>query len=263
MRIPLAILVLSTVCTAFAQSTCELIDDPDGFRYLECDPAKIKEAKEAAAARPAAVNAKPGHEQSVEEFKANMAVENAKTDAERAAAVAKAEAVRVAEEKRVAAAKAREDAAFKSSGTVGAWNARYIENKMDNKTRLMLVLQGSEPFPNRIRQRPPEIVVRCEAGKIDVLVNAATHISSPNDDLYQHRFRARFDDGKPEQIVGDKATSSDAVFFPNPSHYLKKLRAARKLMVEVTPYGFAPATSTFNVAGLDQHREAMVKHCKI
>lgn len=34
------------------------------------------------------------------------------------------------------------------------------------------------------------------------------------------------------------------------------------VVAHVVP-GYAPATSTFEVAGLDEHREAMLKHCRV
>jgi hypothetical protein len=72
-----------------------MIDDPAGYRYLECDPDKAKAAKEAAAVARAKAGPpkKPGYAQTVEEFKANMEAENAKTAEERAAAKARAEAL--------------------------------------------------------------------------------------------------------------------------------------------------------------------------
>lgn len=90
------------VCLSLSQaavpSSCEMIDDPAGYRYLECDPARIQAAKDAAAAAAKANEGKPrakaGWEETVEEFAARMAVENAKTEAERAAAKAKADVVR-------------------------------------------------------------------------------------------------------------------------------------------------------------------------
>jgi hypothetical protein len=73
---------------------CEMIDDPAGYRYLECDPQKAKAAKEAAALAAATTPPKkPGWAQSVEEFKANMEAESGKSETERAAAKAKADAI--------------------------------------------------------------------------------------------------------------------------------------------------------------------------
>lgn len=250
---------------AIARAACEMVPHPSGTKYMECDPAKIKEAKDAAAAAAATAPPppKPGHTQSVEEFKANMDAINARNEAERAEATARAEAARVAEEKRRAEARAKEEATFKSSGTRGKWIAKVEENKMDRRSKLTLRLDGTEPLPNRVQRRYPALIIRCEAGNAEVYLAAGTQVHDPNGDLYGIRFRARFDDGEPDVLRGEKSTSYDSIFFPDPHAYVKKLRSAKVLMLEVTPFGFNSSTTTFRVEGLDQHRAAVLKHCEV
>jgi hypothetical protein len=95
--------VLAVAClVAMDALGCEMIEHPDGYRYLECDPKKAADAKaefaKARTARPPA--APPGHAQSVEEFKARMDAVNAKNEEERAAARTKADALRAEEQRR-------------------------------------------------------------------------------------------------------------------------------------------------------------------
>jgi hypothetical protein len=253
-----------------ADNKCVNIRDPRGYSYTECDPQKIKEAheeiREWLKANPPKAPAKPGHEQSVEEFKANMKVEQAKSDEERRVARQKADDVRAREDKaRVEQARkaAAEEAARPAPTRTGNWKATLDENKMDSRARLVLTLEGDEALPSRITRRKPALVVRCEAGKVDLYLAAQTHLSGPSDELGQHRFRAKYDGGKPESLIGAKSTSNDAVFFPHAAAHVKRIRYARDLIVEVTPYTFAPSTTTFRVAGIDQHKDLMDKHCNV
>lgn len=259
----IAAIALALGTPVLAQANCEMVTHPSGAKYLECDPAKIKEAKEAAMAAPQPTPTRPGHQQSVEEFKANMDAINAKNEAERAEAKARAEAARIEDAKREVEQRAKEEATFKSSGTSGRWVAKVEENKMDRRAKLTLRLDGTEPLPNRVQRRLPVLIIRCEAGEVELYVSAGTQIHDPEGSLYGIKFRARFDDDEPEALRGEKSTSYDAVFFPLPSLYVKKLRAAKVLMLEVTPYGYSSSTTTFKVQGLDQHRAAVRKHCNL
>jgi hypothetical protein len=191
---------------------CEMIELAGGGRYVECDPVKAKAAKaeNAEAVKKRGPAPKPATEESVEEFTARMAIVKARNEAERAEASAKLEVVRAEEERKQAAEKARAEAAFKSSGTQGTWRMTIDENKMDNRARLVLMLEGKEPLPNRLGPKAPALVIRCEAGKVDLYLNARTHLAGPSDDLGEHKFRVKFDEGAPEHLTGDKATSHDS-----------------------------------------------------
>jgi hypothetical protein len=109
----------------------------------------------------------------------------------------------------------------------------------------------------------PTLTIRCEAGKAEVILDAKVHLSDPRDDLYDHHFRVKFDDSKPESMIGSKATSHDAVFMPNAKAFIQRLRKAKNVMFEVGPYQHAPATSSFIVTDLDAHKEVLLKHCNI
>jgi hypothetical protein len=128
---------------------------------------------------------------------------------------------------------------------------------------LLLTLEGSPPLPTRQQPRAPALIVECKNGRVKLSVDARTPVAGPGDELHEHRFRARYDDGDFESLVGAIAKPSDPLFFPRPAAHFKRLMAARMLTVEVTPYRFSPAKTTFQVGGLEQHKELIDKYCRI
>jgi hypothetical protein len=148
--------------------------------------------------------------------------------------------------------------------TAGWWQLETIENKMDQRTKIFLSVSGSDVIPGQVgRERGSVLAIRCEAGKVELAFVAYSQLSGPEDDLYDHKFRVRFDSAKPEALRGTKSTARDAVFFPNPRAYIARIRKAERVMVEVTPFQRGPATASFPVLGLDEHKEALAKHCGI
>jgi len=249
---------------------CEKLYEASGASYVECGVEKIRAAKAAGATTSPQTGvraAKPGYLQTPEEFAANMAAENAANDAERATARAKADEIAAAEKKRltaeIAAKKAKDDAEFKSSGTKGNWLAKVSENRMDNTSRLVIVVASSERLPGTVGKSLPMMVIRCEGGETEIYLDAGTVLATTDIANDVHEFRAKYDKASPEILRGFMATSHDSVFFPFAPLHIRKMRQARELIVEVTPYRYAPATAKFNVTGLDQHLPAMRKHCKL
>lgn len=152
-----------------------------------------------------------------------------------------------------------------SAGVTGSWHREVDENKMDGRYVVKLAVDGDSPFQGRIygTVKTPLLVVRCEAGKVDLILAARGQLGHPQDDLENHHFRVKFDDGKPEAVVGIKATSYDAVFFPSPKNFVRRLLKAKRLMAEVTLFQAAASTSTFPVSGLPARAEDLSKHCGI
>jgi hypothetical protein len=128
---------------------------------------------------------------------------------------------------------------------------------------LSLSVKGSPPYPNRLPPQNPVLVVECKSGRVKLHLDANTKLGGPGDELHEHRFSATYDEGKPEPLVGSIANANKGLFFPRAAAHVKRLLSARTLAVEVTPYQFSPAVSTFNVAGLDQHKELIDQHCRI
>jgi hypothetical protein len=161
MRGFLFIFVALTLMADSVASTCEMIDDPAGYRYLECDPAKAKAAKEANRAALETKALKPeqkaGHQMSVEEWAAHMAVKNATNEKERAAAEARLEAFLRGSEKERAAAESRLEAVRR-------------ENERENEkeraaaaARVEAVRREEDKKQAEIRRRQASAAERAEA----------------------------------------------------------------------------------------------------
>jgi hypothetical protein len=144
-----------------------------------------------------------------------------------------------------------------------AWTVSTGENKMDETTKLFLITNGDQPYPTDWRPRSPTLTIRCENGKPEVIVDAKVILHSSSAGLHQHHVRMKFDNGKPERFTASESTNSQAAFLPNPRAMIARFMKAKSVMIELEPYRYAPATSTFDIAGLDAHKQTLSKHCGI
>lgn len=244
---------------------CVMIDDPAGYKYLECDPDKIKSALEITRAASKANKGKPkprvGHEQSVEEFTANMAVEQAKSDAERATAKARADVVRQDEERKRAeaarkraAAVAKAEAEFKRAaerGGVGPWRYELKEDRMGGKTAVTLSkneinfgfpYQGNQRATLLLRAHPRhgrDVILSIQKGQFVCGVSGCN-------------VTVRFGAGKPQRLSAGPPDdhSSTALFIQGHDQFVANMKAVEKLLIEAPFFQEGNRLFEFDVAAL-------------
>lgn len=249
-------------------NTCEMIDDPAGYRYLECAPAKIKAAREASRAAAKANEGKPkpkaGHEMSVEEFAAQMAVKNAANEKERAAAEAQSEALRREENRkqaevrrRQAAAAERAEAEFKhaaEAGALGSWRYALEEDRMGGgQTKTAATLsknQISFGFPYQGRQRATlllrahprygrDVMLSVEKGQFICGIAGCNVI-------------VRFGSGKPQRYSANPPSdhSSTVLFIEGHDRFVTNASKVEKLLIEAAFFQEGNRVLEFDVAAL-------------
>lgn len=268
MRVFLFLIVSLTVVINSNASTCELIDAPEGYKYLECDPAKIKAAKEANIATEKANEGKPrpkaGHEETVEEFAARMAVKNARNEEERAAAQARSDAVRREEDrkqaevrKKQAAAAERAEAEFKKAaeaGTLGSWRYALREDRMGGgQTKTALTLsknqinfrspyQGSQRATLLLRAHPRhgrDVMLSVEKGQFICGVGGCSVL-------------VRFGGGPPQKYRASPPSdhSSTILFIEGHDQFVANAKKVEKLLIEAEFYQEGNRVLEFDVAAL-------------
>jgi hypothetical protein len=150
------------------------------------------------------------------------------------------------------------------AASIAAWSMSRNDNKMDQTTKVFITTVGSEKFPGGIgRQDLPSLALRCEKGKAEMILAADVILGNNTGELHVHAVRLRFDDGKPERVLGSEATNGTSVFLPNARALAKRILKSKTLLVEVTPFRNAPATTTFDVRGLSLYSKEMASDCGI
>lgn len=260
-------LALPLMGDSFA-SNCEMIDDPAGYRYLECDPAKAKAAKEANKAALEAKALKPepkaGHQMSVEEWAAQMAIKNAANEKEREAAEARSQALRREEDRKQAEAKrmqaatvGKAEAEFKQAaeaGTLGPWRYALKEDRMGGgETRTAITTsknqisfgspyQGSQRATLLLRAHPRygrDVMLSVEKGQFICGVGGCN-------------VTVRFGGGKPQRYSASPPSdySSTVLFIEGHDRFVANARKVEKLLIEAAFYQEGNRVFEFDVATL-------------
>lgn len=245
-----------------------MVDDPAGYRYVECDPEKINAAKGAAKAAAKANEGKPtpkaGWQESPEEFAARMAVENAKTEEERAAARTRADTVRRGEdrkrakaEKERAASVANAEAEFRQAakaGQLGAWRYMIDEEKMGggsvkfattqskNEVSFRFPYQGRQRATLQLRAHPRfgrDVILSIEKGQMLCEYDGCS-------------VTVRFGDGKPQRFRAARSAdqSSNVLFIRDHDRFAASLKRVELLMIEARIYQEGNEIFEFDAAGL-------------
>lgn len=139
------------------------------------------------------------------------------------------------------------------------WSATTTRSKMDDREQWLARVSATPPIEAAFR-RPPALIVRCQNGRPELYAVSSLVLASGR---YTASFRVRVD-GQPAEIVnGDISGDHQAVFFPRPADWVKRLAAASTLLIEFTPYNRGPVVAEFSIAGLDRHAEALSRVCGV
>lgn len=139
------------------------------------------------------------------------------------------------------------------------WSVQVSRSKMDDQDRWFAVLFAAQPIEGR-GQRTPSISLRCQNGKTELYANSTLVLDSFRSAA---AIRIRFDEQAAERITGSLSTDHQAFFFRDAQKWVPRLTAARRVFVEFDPYNRAPVVAEFDVTGLDQHSDAISKHCGV
>lgn len=260
-------ITLPYAMTGFA-GPCEMIDDPAGYRYLECDPAKAKAAKEAAKAVAKAneksPRPKPGWEMTVEEFTAQMEVESSKNETERAAAKARADALRQEEDrKRADAARRRAEAAERAeadfrqaagAGRIGAWRYAIDAEKMGGGTIKTAITQSRNEvefgFPYQGRQRATlKLRAHPRFGRDVILAIEKGQVLCESDGC---SVTLKFGSGQPQRFQAARAAdhSTTMLFIRDHDRFVGNARKVDTLLIEAQFFQEGNRIFEFDVSAL-------------
>lgn len=139
------------------------------------------------------------------------------------------------------------------------WTVRISRSKMDDQDRWFAIAFASQPVEGR-GQRPPSISLRCQNGKTELFADSTLILDSLRSSA---SIRIRFDEQPAERATGSLSTDHQAFFFREAHKWVPRLSAAKRVLVEFDPYNRAPVVAEFTVTGLEQHSDAISKHCGV
>ncbi len=139
---------------------------------------------------------------------------------------------------------------------------QYSENtsEMDGKKSAFLYLASEDSIPGLIGEVTPTMIIRCQGGRAELLVNAELTVES---DIWSNtgKVRVKFDDQPPAVQRWGVSTDHQALFAPNTSQLIKRLSTTQVFLFEFTPYNKGAQVIKFNVAGLNEHIDKIAEAC--
>lgn len=153
-------------------------------------------------------------------------------------------------------------AAPSEAAPAGQWVTDVKVNAMDDTKTVVALLQSSEgagPFG-----RKPGLILRCQSRQFEAYISWNDYLGSDGGhNSGTKEVTARFDAATPVSAMWFTSTDSTSTFAPAPQTLFKQIRAAGRLVAQVTPYNSGPVTAVFDLAGVEAATEVLRAECGI
>jgi type VI secretion system protein VasI len=143
----------------------------------------------------------------------------------------------------------------------GEWQVASDVSKIDDSTRVTVVLRSAHDIPGRYGNTVRlNLVLRCQENKTDVMVHFGGHFMSDHAGGGAVTYRI---DRKPAQSARfSQSTNHESLFAPEPVALIKSLFGAQKLVIRAAPYNENAITAEFNVGGVENAVKPLREACK-
>lgn len=154
---------------------------------------------------------------------------------------------------------ARESAPAGEAVAAGKWQVEQRASGIGDAVDVYMAVAAVEKIPGDDGEVRPALALRCENNNTAVIFSFARFIE-------QSRAEAtlRIDDGGLLKASLKMSGSGKAFGFWRGSEavpFLKRLLGAKRLLVQVTPFGARPVVAEFPIAGLDEAIAPLRKAC--
>lgn len=137
------------------------------------------------------------------------------------------------------------------------WYAYSDTNKIDDSISYRAALPSEESLGDGFRRDEKAIlIIRCKDQKLELYVVWPDFLGSGDTDV-----RVRLDNNKPYRQTWSISTDGRGAFANRPKEFEKSLRTAKKVIIEVDPYGELPEAATFVLTGLSDVERGMNPKC--
>ncbi len=130
----------------------------------------------------------------------------------------------------------------------GKWRTDSTTSAMDDSTTVLLYLDANNSVRGWLRSETPTLVLRCRAGRLEAYIVVDMQIESDLDD--RSGARIRFDKNAPQDLIMNKSSSGDALFFNNPRSWIEGMLIYDTMVFQFKPFQSAVAEAIFDLRGL-------------
>ena len=145
-------------------------------------------------------------------------------------------------------------------GVYGFWEASSSRNDMGEVYTYLKVKPNAAVFTNRGIKKFPELVLRCKTNVTDVYLDWRGPLVANNVTKSLHvgyRLDAEEKVSEPWEVSLDM----HAVFSPRAIEFVRELKRAKKVSLELTPYDDRTHVVNYVVEGLESGLELLAKRC--
>lgn len=143
----------------------------------------------------------------------------------------------------------------------GKWQVYTSTSAFDGSTTVALNLEAENYVQGWLTTSLPSLVLRCKEGKVDAYVNNGTQPDVEYGLYNSATVRIRFDQSQAYEIVADKSTDGDSLFFRDPYGMIMDMMRSREMVFGFTPFNANPAVTTFNLNGLTTVIKPLEQSC--
>jgi len=143
------------------------------------------------------------------------------------------------------------DRAASATAAVPIWILHSSTSAMDDSSGAFLENASTVPVHGWPGQEVyPTLIIRCREHALDMYVNTG-FAAQPEIGKYEEAsIRYRIDDASPIASIAAESTDQKGLFFKNPAAMVGRLKKAKRLSFEFTPFNSGLAVASFNVADL-------------
>ncbi len=130
----------------------------------------------------------------------------------------------------------------------GKWRLRTDTSPMDDSKSFYLSLDAEAPVGTGFREGTPMMIIRFREGDFECYITYPLFLGSDSTDV-----TVRIGRQQPVTRKWSISTDRKAIFAPGDARqFVRSLMNAESLVVRLTPYGESPATTSFDIHGLNE-----------
>lgn len=152
--------------------------------------------------------------------------------------------------------------AFSPMTFANKWQPRSEVSPMDDSRNVYLTLEADNEVSGwPARTFRPYMVLRCKEHKTSAFIQTGFRPTVEYGNVDGATVTLRFDKEKAYDINMSQSTDGEALFFPEPISYIKKMLAHKKMLFRFTPFSSSPVITAFDLTGLGKAITPLQKSC--
>ncbi len=141
------------------------------------------------------------------------------------------------------------------------WTAKDIESEMPGAKGVSFELDGTLLPPQGPNSRPPELIVRCQDNRTDVILVAGVNAAEERGPRQGTSVSVRLDEAPARRERWRESSDREALYAPVPIRLAREIARAGTLQLEFATLDGPPVRVSFDVSGFDQHITRLASDC--